>query len=62
MIENNKINKTFSINDEVKYISTPSIEITHFDKLNKESKKEVFPISKFLDSECHNLKFNNILN
>ncbi len=58
MLDNIKYNKI----QNNKYINTPSIEITHFNESDKESKKETFPLSRFLDQECHNLKFNDYLN
>ena len=58
----NNIYNKFTKKNDLKYLNTPSIEITHFNELDKESKKETFPLSKFLDKECHNLKIKDYLN
>lgn len=36
--------------------SLPIIEITHYDFQEKESLKETYPVSYFLDGECKKLK------
>ena len=53
MIHEKKINFETS---KYKTMSSPLVEIIHFDKSNKQSKKETYPISHYLDSACHNLK------
>ena len=40
----------------VKSMVSPLVEIVHFDKSNKQSKKETYPLTHYLDSGCHNLK------
>ena len=40
----------------MKSMVSPIVEIVHFDKSNKQSKKETYPITYYLDSVCRNLK------
>ena len=53
MIHEKKINFEKS---KMKSMVSPLVEIVHFDKSNKQSKKETYPITYYLDSACHNLK------
>ena len=47
----------------MKPVFSPLIEIVHFNKSNKQDKKETYPISHYLDLECRKLKaINNQLN
>ena len=41
---------------KMKSMVSPLVEIVHFDKSNKQSKKETYPITYYLDSVCRNLK------
>lgn len=61
----NKRNKRFIMNNlkninvrqsKSQLTSLPIIEITHYDFQEKESLKETYPISYFLDGECKKLK------
>ena len=36
----------------MKPVISPLIEIVHFNKSNKQDKKETYPISHYLDLEC----------
>tara|TARA_B100000965_G_C19212008_1_gene592027 strand:+ start:307 stop:489 length:183 start_codon:yes stop_codon:yes gene_type:complete len=54
MLDNFKVKNYHSGSDCL--VNAPSIEIIHFDESNRQSKKEVYPVSRFLDNECHNLK------
>tara|TARA_B100001057_G_scaffold199785_1_gene200487 strand:- start:372 stop:557 length:186 start_codon:yes stop_codon:yes gene_type:complete len=61
MLEKNKLQSDFIANS--KAVVSPLIEIVHFDTHNKENKKESYPVSHYLDSECHNLRnLNSIIN
>ncbi len=42
--------------NNIKSVISPLIEIVHFDKFNKQSKKETYPITHYMDSGCHSLK------
>jgi hypothetical protein len=53
MIHEKKINFESS---NIKSMVSPLVEIVHFDKNNKQSKKETYPITHYLDNACHNLK------
>ncbi len=59
MIENKKRNE---INNS-EAVFSPLVEIVHFDKFNKQNKKETIPVSYYLDAQCRNLKkLDNYLN
>ena len=49
-----KLNK--GLKEQDKILSSPIVEIVHFDDAEKESLKESYPVSHFLDKECKMLK------
>lgn len=54
--------KTSQVSDCQKINITPYVEITFFDEKQKESHKETYPVSHFMDRTCRDLKILEKLN
>mgnify|MGYP000125117584 CR=1 FL=1 len=54
--------KTLKVSDSETINITPYVEITFFDEKQKESHKETYPVSYFIDRTCRDLKILEKLN